>query len=91
MFSLATAHQRFVRVYIYPVMSSMNYGQPHRRIIYEFTGNSILNSIARKYKIHTSKEHLSEDVNIQDVKFKYRTYNECIRILYKTMGNLQEA
>ena len=55
------------------------------------TVNSILDDIARKYKIDTSKEHLSEDVNIQDVKFKYRTYNECIRILYKTMGNLQEA
>ena len=53
--------------------------------------NSILDDIAKKYKIDTSKEHLIEDVHVQEVKFKYRTYNECIRILYKTMGNLQEA
>jgi hypothetical protein len=55
------------------------------------TVNSILDDIARKYKIDTSKEHLSEDVHVQDVKFKYRTYSECIRILYKSVGHMQEA
>ena len=55
------------------------------------TVNSILDDIGRKYKIDTSKEHLSEDVNVQDVKFKYRTYSECIRILYKSVGHMQEA
>jgi hypothetical protein len=55
------------------------------------TVNSILDDIAKKYKIDTSKEHLSEDVYVQDVKFKYRTYNELIRILYKSVGHMQEA
>jgi hypothetical protein len=55
------------------------------------TVNSILDDIARKYKIDTSKQHLSEDVYVQDVKFKYRTYGECIRILYKSVGHMQEA
>jgi hypothetical protein len=57
------------------------------------TVNSILDDIARKYKIDTSKEYLSEDVHVQDGKFKYRTYSECIRILYKSIGHshMQEA
>ena len=55
------------------------------------TVNSILDDIAIKYKIDTSKEHLSEDVNVEEVKFKYRTYSECIRILYKSTGHMQEA
>ena len=55
------------------------------------TVNSILDDIAKKYKIDTSKERLREDVQIQEVKFKYRTYSECIRILYKSVGHMQEA
>jgi hypothetical protein len=55
------------------------------------TVNSILDDIAKKYKIDTSKEHLREDVHIQEVKFKYRTYSECIRILHNTVGHMQEA
>ena len=55
------------------------------------TVNNILDDIARKYKIDTSKECLREDVNVQEVKFKYRTYVECIRILYKNVGLMQEA
>jgi hypothetical protein len=55
------------------------------------TVNNILDDIARKYKIDTSKEHLSEDIHVQEVKFKYRTYGECIRILYKNVGYMQEA
>jgi len=54
------------------------------------TVNSILDDIAKKYKIDTSKEHLG-DVHVQEVKFKYRTYSECIRILYKSIGHMQEA
>jgi hypothetical protein len=53
--------------------------------------NRILDDIAKKYKIDTSKEHLREDVHIQEVKFKYRTYGECIKILYKSIGHMQEA
>ena len=55
------------------------------------TVNSILDDIAKKYKIDTSKERLREDVHIQEVKFKYRTYSECIRILYKCVDHMQEA
>ena len=55
------------------------------------TVNSVLDDIARKYKIDTSKEHLSEDIHVQEVKFKYRTYGECIRILYKNVGYMQEV
>ena len=55
------------------------------------TVNSILDDIEKKYKIDTSKEHLREDVHIQEVKFKYSTYSECIRILYKSVGHMQEA
>ena len=52
------------------------------------TVNSILDDIAGKYKIDTSKEHLSEDVNVEEVKFKYRTYSECIRILLIAGNNV---
>jgi hypothetical protein len=55
------------------------------------TVNSILDDIAKKYNIDTSKEHLREDVQVQDVKFKYRTYAECIRILHRYIGQMQEA
>lgn len=55
------------------------------------TVNTILGDITQKYKIDTSKEHLSEDVPIQEVKFKYRTYGECVRILYKSVGHMQEV
>jgi hypothetical protein len=55
------------------------------------TVNSILDDIAKKYKIDTSNEHLSEDIYVQEVKFKYGTYSECIRILYKSVGHIQEA
>jgi hypothetical protein len=53
--------------------------------------NSILDDIAKKYKIDTSKEHLGNDVHIQEIRFKYRTYAECIRILYKNVGLMPEA
>jgi hypothetical protein len=55
------------------------------------TVNSILEDIAKKYNIDTSKEYLIQDVHVQEVKFKYRTYGECIRILYKSVGHMQEA
>ena len=55
------------------------------------TVNSILEDIAKKYNIDTSKEYLTEDVDVQEVKFKYRTYGECIRILYKSVSHMQEA
>jgi len=34
---------------------------------------------------------LSEDIYVQEVKFKYRTYSECVGILYKSVGHMQEV
>jgi hypothetical protein len=53
------------------------------------TINTILDDIGRKYQIDTSKEQLSEDIDVQEVKFKYRTYSECVRILYKSVGHMK--
>jgi hypothetical protein len=53
------------------------------------TINTILDDIGKKYSIDTSKEQLSEDIDVQEVKFKYRTYSECIRILYKSVGHMK--
>ncbi len=53
------------------------------------TINTILDDIGKKYAIDTSKEQLSEDIDVQEVKFKYRTYSECIRILYKSVGYMK--
>ncbi|HYZ96132.1 MAG TPA: hypothetical protein VEX17_01975 [Bacillales bacterium] len=55
------------------------------------TINTILDDIGRKYQIDTSKEQLSEDKDVQEVKFKYRTYSECVRILYKSIGHMKVA
>jgi hypothetical protein len=55
------------------------------------TINTILDDIGRKYQIDTSKEQLSEDKDVQEVKFKYRTYSECVRILYKSVGHMKVA
>jgi hypothetical protein len=53
------------------------------------TINTILDDIGKKYSIDTTKEQLSEDIDVQEVKFKYRTYSECIRILYKSVGYMK--
>jgi hypothetical protein len=50
------------------------------------TVNNIQDDIAEKYEIDTSKERLREDVRVQEIKFKYRTYAECLRILYKSVA-----
>ena len=55
------------------------------------TINTILDDIGKKYQIDTSKEQLSEDIDVQEVKFKYRTYSECVRILYKSIGHMKVA
>ena len=49
------------------------------------TVNAILDDIAKKYKIDTSKDKLQEDIDIQEIKFKYRTYGECLKILHKNI------
>jgi hypothetical protein len=48
--------------------------------------NSILDDIAKKYKIDTFKDQLEDDIPISEIKFKYRTYSECIRMLYNAVG-----
>ena len=54
------------------------------------TVNKILDDIAKKYIIDTSKDRLSKDASIQEIKFKYRTYSECVKMLYKKVQDLQE-
>ncbi|MDQ4057266.1 MAG: hypothetical protein M3156_07615 [Thermoproteota archaeon] len=50
------------------------------------TVNTILDDISKKYKIDTTKDHLIKDIPVEEIKFKYRTYSECIRMLYKSVG-----
>ena len=50
------------------------------------TVNAILDDIAKKYKIDTLKDHLVKDISVDEIKFKYRTYSECVRMLYKSVG-----
>ncbi|MGI0020153.1 MAG: hypothetical protein ACREAY_06760 [Nitrososphaera sp.] len=47
------------------------------------TVNEILRDIGMKYKIDTSKDLLKADSPVQEIKFKYRTYSECVKMLYK--------
>ena len=54
------------------------------------TVNTILDEIGKKYTIDTSKDRLSKDASIQEIKFKYRTYSECVKMLYKKVQDLQE-
>lgn len=50
------------------------------------TVNTILEDIGKKYKIDTKGDYLQVDSPIDEIKFKYRTYGECIRMLYKKAG-----
>ena len=50
------------------------------------TVNTILDDIAQKYEINTTKDHLIKDIPIVEIKFKYRTYSECLRMLYNSVG-----
>ncbi len=54
------------------------------------TVNTILDDIAKKYSIDTTKEHLTGDMPVKEIKFRYRTYIECVRMLYKNVGYLKE-
>ncbi|HKO65543.1 MAG TPA: hypothetical protein VJP58_08710 [Candidatus Nitrosocosmicus sp.] len=61
----------------------------NRLIVESYTNstiNTILDDISKKYKIDTSKEQLDEDIPINEIKFKYRTYSECVKMLYKSAG-----
>jgi hypothetical protein len=48
--------------------------------------NSILDDIAKKYGIDTTKDRLKEDLPVKEIKFKYRTYSECVKMLYNSVG-----
>jgi len=54
------------------------------------TVNTILENIAKKYSINTAKEYLTEDMPVKEIKFRYTTYTECVRTLYKNAGDLKE-
>ncbi|HEU5461312.1 MAG TPA: hypothetical protein VFU79_03465 [Nitrososphaeraceae archaeon] len=54
------------------------------------TVNTILEDIAKKYSINTSKDYLTEDMPVKEIKFRYRTYTECVRMLYKNTDYLKE-
>lgn len=50
------------------------------------TVNEILEDIGKKYKIDTKKDHLEVDSPVEEIKFKYRTYSECVKMLYRKVG-----
>jgi len=50
------------------------------------TVNTILTHIGKKYKIDTTGNLLNDDSPVDEIKFKYRTYSECVRMLYKKAG-----
>ena len=50
------------------------------------TVNTILKDIGKKYKIDTTENLLNEDSPVDEIKFKYRTYSECVRMLYRKAG-----
>lgn len=50
------------------------------------TVNTILDDISKKYKIDTTKDRIDKDIPIEEIKFKYRTYSECVKMLYKSAG-----
>lgn len=50
------------------------------------TVNTILTDIGKKYKIDTTGSLLNDDSPVDEIKFKYRTYSECVKMLYKKAG-----
>jgi hypothetical protein len=48
--------------------------------------NKILDDIGLKYKIDTKHDQLQVDSSIDEIKFKYRTYGECVKMLYRKAG-----
>jgi hypothetical protein len=50
------------------------------------TVNTILKDIGKKYKVDPAEHLLIEDSPVDEIKFKYRTYSECVRMLYRKVG-----
>ena len=55
------------------------------------TVNTILKDIGKKYKIDTTRNLLNEDSPVDEIKFKYRTYSECVKMLYSKAGVSQQT
>ncbi len=55
------------------------------------TVNTILRYIGKKYRIDTTENLLNEDSPVDEIKFKYRTYSECVRMLYRKAGVSQQT
>jgi hypothetical protein len=53
---------------------------------HDSTVNTILADIGKKYKIDISGNLLNEDSPVDEIKFKYRTYSECVKMLYRKAG-----
>ena len=76
------------------IVHSLIWKLRHRCIVAELiiesyqdsTVNAILADIGKKYKIDTTENFLNEDSPIDEIKFKYRTYSECVKMLYKKAG-----
>jgi hypothetical protein len=47
------------------------------------TVNAILEDIGRKYGIDTKRDQLEVDSPVDEIAFKYRTYGECVKMLYR--------
>ena len=61
----------------------------NRLIVESYTNttlNTILDDISKKQKIDTTKDRVDKDIPIEEIKFKYRTYSECVKMLYKSAG-----
>lgn len=50
------------------------------------TVNTILKDIGKKYKVDPTQNLLNEDSPVDEIKFKYRTYSECVKMLYRKVG-----
>jgi hypothetical protein len=50
------------------------------------TVNTILEDIGMKYSIDTKRDLLQVDSPIDEIAFKYRTYGECVKMLYRKAG-----
>jgi hypothetical protein len=50
------------------------------------TVNTILEDIGRKYSIDAKRDMLQVDSPVDEIAFKYRTYGECVKMLYRKAG-----
>jgi hypothetical protein len=75
-----------IAVYIVSKLIVESYRNSTVNTILDDIAKKYKDDIAKKYKIDTAKDHLIKDIPVEEIKFKYRTYSECIRMLYKSVG-----